>query len=84
MHPNVENMIVVPIRKRMEIIISIKVCPILWVNINYKEKKSFFANPMNQYRVSQCGEHDRSANDETNGDYYRYPSLYHFINELQL
>ena len=45
MYPNKENMIVVPITKRIEIIVSIHVCLILQVSINYKEnggKKSFF------------------------------------------
>ena len=43
-YPNMENMIVMPITKRMEIIMSIQVCLISWMNINYKEnrgKKSF-------------------------------------------
>ena len=42
--PNVENMIVVPIRKGMEIIMSMQVCPTSWMNFDYKEnggKKSF-------------------------------------------
>ena len=34
---NMEILIVVPITKRMEIIMSIQVCPISWININYKE-----------------------------------------------
>ena len=44
MYPNVENMIVVPITKRMEIITSIQVSPISRMNNNDKEnggKKSF-------------------------------------------
>ena len=44
---NVENMIVVPIAKRMDIIMSIQVCLISRMNNNYKEnggRKSFFAN----------------------------------------
>ena len=44
MYPNVENMIIVPITKRMEIIMSIQVCLISWMNFDYKEnggKKSF-------------------------------------------
>ena len=43
-HPNEENVIVVPIAKRMEIITSIKVCLISRMNINYEGnggKKSF-------------------------------------------
>ena len=45
-YPNVENMIVVPIRKRMEITMSIDVCLISRINFDYKEnggKKSFLA-----------------------------------------
>ena len=41
---NMENMIVVPIRKGMEIIMSVKVCHISRINFDYKEngkKKSF-------------------------------------------
>ena len=41
---NVENMIVVPIRKRLEIIMSIKAYLISWMNFDYKEnggKKNF-------------------------------------------
>ena len=44
MYPNKDNMIVVPITIRMEIIMSIEVCPIPQANISYKdngEKKSF-------------------------------------------
>ena len=37
MHPNMENMIVLPMTKRMEIMMSIKVCPISLVNFDYKE-----------------------------------------------
>ena len=47
------------------------------------ERKAFLANPKHQYCVSQWGEHDYSAYDKKNGDYYKYPSLSHFINELQ-
>ena len=36
MYPNVENMIVVPIMKIMEIIMTIQVCLISRININYK------------------------------------------------
>ena len=43
-YPNVENMIVVPIMKRMEIIISIQACLNSQMNYHYKknsEKKRF-------------------------------------------
>ena len=46
------------------------------------EGKAFLANPKHQYHVSQCGEHDYSANNKKNGDYYEYPSSSHFANEL--
>ena len=84
-YPNEDNMIAVSIIKRMEIITSIEVWPNSWVNINYKEncgKKAFLAIPKHQYHLSQWGEHDYSANNKRNGDYYGYPSLSHFTDEL--
>ena len=57
------------------------------MNINYKEnggKKSFPTNSKHHYSVSQCGEHDWSANAKRNGDCYEYPSLSHFIDKLWL
>ena len=42
------------------------------MTINYKEtggKESFFAYPKLQYRVSQWGKHDCSANNNKNGGY---------------
>ena len=48
------------------------------------ERKGFSANPKRQYRVSQCGEQDCSADNKRNGDYYENPSLTHFTDELQL
>ena len=45
MYPNQENMIVLPLAKRKEIIMSIKVCLVSQMSINYKEhggEKSFF------------------------------------------
>ena len=44
MYPNEENMIVMPIAKRMEIVMSIQVCLLPRMNFDYKEnggKKSF-------------------------------------------
>ena len=55
-YPKVENMIVMPITKRMEIVISIQVCLISRINFDYKEnggKKAFLPNPKHQYHVSQ-------------------------------
>ena len=46
------------------------------------ERKAFLANPKHQDHVSQYGEHGSSANNKKNGDYYDYPSLSHFIDEL--
>ena len=45
------------------------------------ERKAFLANPMPQYRASQCGEHDYSRHNKKNGDYNEYPGLSHFTNE---
>ena len=47
------------------------------------ERKAFFAKPKNQYRVSQYGEHDCSANDRINRDYEEYLGLSYFMVELQ-
>ena len=83
MYPNVENMIVMLITKRMEIIMSVQGCLFSRMAFDYKEnggKKAFLA--MHQYCVSQCGEHDYSANNKKNGYYYGYPSLSHFTDEL--
>ena len=41
--------------------------------------KAFLANPKCQYRVSQCKEHDYSANNKKNRDYNECPSLSHFM-----
>ena len=46
------------------------------------ERKAFLAKPKHQYRVSQCGEHDCSATNIKNGDYYENPSLIHFTDKL--
>ena len=51
-----ENMIVMPITKRMEITIGIKVCLIPRMNFDYKEyggKEDFLTNPKHQYHVPQ-------------------------------
>ena len=80
-----ENMIVMPITKRTEIVMSIQVCLISRMNFDHKDnggKKAFLANPKHQYRASQCAEHDCSANNKKNEDYYEYPCLSHFTEEL--
>ena len=84
-YPNVENMIAIPIAKRMEIVMSIQVSFIPRMSFDYKEnsgKKVVLANPKHQYRVSQCGKHDCNANNKKNGDCYEYPSLSLFTDEL--
>ena len=43
------------------------------------EREAFLVNPNHQYRASKYGEHDSSATNKENGDCYKYPSLYHFI-----
>ena len=48
MDPNKGSVIVVPIIKRIEIIMSIQLCLNSWINFNYEEndgKKAFLANP---------------------------------------
>ena len=71
-YPNEDNMILVPITKRMEIVISIQVCIISWMNFDYEEnvgKKAFLGKPIHQYRVSQREKHDWSVNNRKNEDY---------------
>ena len=48
------------------------------------ERKTFLAKPKHQYRVSQYGEKDCSAQSQKNRDYYENPSLTHFMDELRL
>ena len=45
------------------------------------ERRAFLANPKHQYRESKHGEHDCSANNNENGDYYEYPSVSYFTDE---
>ena len=63
---------------------STHACLISWMTASYKEnggKIAILANPKHQYRVSQYGEHDCSAHNVKNGDYYDYQSLTHFVDE---
>ena len=46
------------------------------------ETNAFLTNLNHHYRASQYGEHNCSANNKKNGDYYYYQSLPHFIDEL--
>ena len=55
------------------------------MNFDYVDiggKKALFPNPKHQYHVSQYEEHDRRANNKKNRDYYEYPSLFCFSDEL--
>ena len=75
-------MIVMPVAKRIEIIMSIQVCLISRVNIKYKGnggKETFSCKSKALSRVSQCGEHDYSATNKKDYDYYEYPNLSHFM-----
>ena len=46
------------------------------------ERKAFPSKSKHQYHVSKCGEHDYSANNKKNGDYFEYPCLSHLTDEL--
>ena len=43
------------------------------------ERKAFPANPKHQYRISHRGEHDCSAYNKKNGDYFEYSRLSSFM-----
>ena len=45
------------------------------------ERKAFLVKLKRQYRVPECGKHNRGALEQKNGDYYEYPSLSHFTDE---
>ena len=45
------------------------------------ESKAFLANPKQQYHVPLWREHDYSAYNKKNGDYYEHPGLSHFMDE---
>ena len=82
---NQQNMIVVPITKRMEIILSVQVSLISWMNFIYEEnggKKAFLPIPKHQHHVSRCVEHGCSANKKKIRDYYEHPGSSHFLHEL--
>ena len=46
--------------------------------------KAFLANRKHQYHVSQCREHDCCGHYKKNEDYYEYPNLSYFTDELRL
>ena len=78
---NMGNMIVVPITKRVETIMSIQACLFSWINFDLKEnagKKTFSHKLKHQHHVSQWGKHDCSTHNKKNRDYYEYPSLSQF------
>ena len=80
-----ERMIAMPITKRMEIVLGIQLCHVSWMNFVYKENggwKALLVIPKHQYCASQCMEHDCHANNEENGDFYEYPSLFLFMDEF--
>ena len=71
----------------MEVIASIQVCIISWLNFDYKEnggQKVFLTHSEHQYHVSQYREKDCSAKSQKNEDYYENPSLAYFTEELWL
>ena len=64
---NKENMIVVPLTKRIEVIIGLQVCLFSQMSFDIRimvERKAFLAIPKHQDRISQWEEHDCSANNE--------------------
>ena len=84
MYPNEDKVIVMPITKRMEIIISIEVYLISLMNINYKENGGMKRFSYKSNAPISCilfGEHVCSANNKKNGDYYEHRSLSHFTDE---
>ena len=78
-------MIVVLIRKRMEILTGVKIISfhgLTLITRKIGERKALLANPKLLYHVSQCREHDCSANNKMNGDYYEYLCFSHFMDKL--
>ena len=77
-HPNEENVIVLTITKRMEIITSFQDCLISWMSINYKEngrKQSLSCKSEARRSHILMGEHDCSANNKKNGDFLQIQSI---------
>ena len=63
---------------------TIQVCLIPWININYKEnggKKSFSYKSKALISCIAIQRTGFSAHNEKNGDYNEYPSLSHFMDE---
>ena len=78
-YPNVENMIVVPITKILEIIMSIQVC---LISRKMQREKLFLPNQsiniVYPYQVNMIV----VPNNKKNGDYCEYQSLSHFMDRL--
>ena len=67
MYPNVENLVVVPKMKRMEIIMSIQVCLISRMNINYSKNggnKSFSCQTKTSIPSISLTKHDCNAHSQ--------------------
>ena len=84
-YPNMENKIVVPITKEIEIIMSIQVCLISRMNFDYKEnggKKSFSCKSKASISCIPIWKQDCRAKKKGIGDHFEYPSLSHFTDEF--
>ena len=80
-------MFVVHITKKIETITTIQDCLISRMNVNYKEnggKKSFSCKSRASISCIPMWRTWSSANNKMNRDYYEYPSLSHFTDELWL
>ena len=84
-YPNKENMIIVPITKKLEIIINIHVCLISLMNFNNKEnrkEKLFLPNQSINIVYPKEVNMIVMPNTKKNRDYYKYPSLSQFTDEF--
>ena len=76
--PNRENMIVVPITKRKDIIMSVQVCLISQINFDCKENngnKIFSWKSKALISRIPIRRNDYCGHNKKNGDYYGYPSF---------
>ena len=46
------------------------------------EREASLANPKHDYLVSQQGEHDCSAHNKKNEDYYENPSMFYLTDKF--
>ena len=85
-HPNEDNMTVMPITKRMEIITRTQVCLISQMNIDYKENggKNWFFSQIQSINIVYPNKENIVVvpNHNRNGEYYENPSLSHFTDKL--